>query len=55
MGIPLLEGREFTHSDTLSSPGVIVIIQTMARRFWPEENPIGRAIRFGGSSGPASR
>jgi putative ABC transport system permease protein len=52
MGIPLLEGREFTHSDTLTSPGVIVINQTMARRFWPKENPIGRAIRFGGPSGP---
>jgi putative ABC transport system permease protein len=52
MGIPLLEGREFTHDDTLSSPGVIVINQTMARRFWPKQNPIGRAIRFGGPSGP---
>jgi putative ABC transport system permease protein len=52
MGIPLLEGREFTHSDTLTSPGVVVINQTMARRFWPKENPIGGAIRFGGPSGP---
>ena len=52
MGIPLLEGREFTHSDTLTSPGVIVINQTMAHRFWPRENPIGRAITFGGPSGP---
>jgi putative ABC transport system permease protein len=52
MGIPVLEGREFTHSDTLTSPGVIVINQTMARRFWPKEHPIGRTIRFGGPSGP---
>jgi predicted permease len=52
MGIPLLAGREFAHADTLSSPGVIVINETMARRFWPKENPIGRAIRFGGTSGP---
>jgi len=52
MGIPLLEGREFTHSDTLSSPGVIVINATMARRFWPKGNPIGRAIGLGGASGP---
>jgi putative ABC transport system permease protein len=52
MGIPVLKGREFIYSDTLSSPGVIVINETMARRFWPDKNPIGRAIRFGGPSGP---
>ena len=52
MGIPLLEGREFTHSDTLTSPGVIVVNQTMARRFWPKGNPISRVIRLGGSGGP---
>ncbi|HMD96752.1 MAG TPA: ABC transporter permease [Terriglobia bacterium] len=52
MGIPILKGREFTHQDTLSSPGVIVINETMARKFWPKEDPIGRAIRLGGSDGP---
>ena len=52
MGIRVLEGREFSHSDTLSSPSVIVINETMARRFWPNENPIGRAIRLGDPKGP---
>ena len=52
MGIPLLEGREFNHQDSLSSPGVIVINETMARRFWPKENPIGGAIRLGDPNGP---
>jgi putative ABC transport system permease protein len=52
MGIRVLEGREFSHSDTLSSPSVIVINETMARRFWPNENPLGRAIRLGDSRGP---
>ena len=52
MGIRVLEGREFSHSDTLSSPSVIVINETMARRFWPNENPIGRAIRLGDPRGP---
>ena len=52
MGIPILKGREFTHQDTLSSPGVIVINETMARKFWPKEDPVGRAIRLGGPSGP---
>jgi putative ABC transport system permease protein len=52
MGIPVLEGREFSHADTLTSPSVIIINETMARRFWPNENPIGRAIRLGDPSGP---
>ena len=52
MGVPILKGREFTRQDTLGSPGVIVINETMARKFWPQEDPIGRAIRLGGSDGP---
>src|SRR5581483_3965106 len=52
MGIPILKGREFTNQDTLDSPGVIVINEAMARQFWPKENPVGKAIRFGGSDGP---
>jgi putative ABC transport system permease protein len=52
MGIPVLKGREFTPQDTLASPGVIVINQAMAHRFWLKQEPIGRAILLGGSSGP---
>ena len=52
MGIPVLKGREFTHEDTLNAAGVIVINESMARRFWPKQDPIGRAIRLGGSDGP---
>jgi putative ABC transport system permease protein len=52
MGIPILKGREFTQQDTLDAPGVIVVNQTMANAFWPKQDPIGRAIRFGGSDGP---
>ena len=51
MGIPVLKGREFTQRDTLDSPGVIVINEAMARQFWPKEDPIGKAIRLGGSDG----
>ncbi|MGA8598795.1 MAG: ABC transporter permease [Bryobacteraceae bacterium] len=51
IGIPV-QGREFTDQDTLASPGVIVINQAMARQFWPKQNAIGKAIRFGGSDGP---
>jgi predicted permease len=52
MGVPVLKGREFTQRDTLDSPGVIVINEAMARQFWPKEDPIGKAIRLGGSDGP---
>jgi putative ABC transport system permease protein len=52
MGIPILKGREFTHQDTLNSPGTIVINEAMARKFWPSEDPVGKSIRLGGSDGP---
>ena len=52
MGIPILAGREFTVQDTVTSPGVIVINERMARVFWPKEDPVGKAIRLGGSDGP---
>ncbi len=52
LGVPVLEGREFTHKDSLGAPSVIVINQAMAREYWPKEDPVGRAIRLGGSDGP---
>jgi putative ABC transport system permease protein len=41
MGIPLLAGRGLADSDTSQAPPVIVVNQTLARRFWPAGNPIG--------------
>jgi putative ABC transport system permease protein len=52
MGIPVLRGREFTHQDTLTATQVIVINEAMAHDFWPGEDPVGKAIRLGGSDGP---
>ena len=49
LGVPLLEGREFDHKDTLSSPGVIVINQTLARKYWPKEDALGKRIKQGGA------
>ena len=45
MGIPLLRGRTFEIADTDESREVIVINQTMARRFWPGEDPIGQRVK----------
>jgi putative ABC transport system permease protein len=47
MRIPLLKGRVFTEADTEKSPFVVLINETMARRFWPNENPIGKRIKQG--------
>ncbi|HKV09463.1 MAG TPA: ABC transporter permease [Thermoanaerobaculia bacterium] len=46
LGIPVKAGREFTKQDTAGAPGVIVINESAARSFWPEENPIGRTIEL---------
>jgi len=47
MGIPLLKGREFTHQDTVNAPGVIIMNEAMARKYWPNEDPLGKRIKLG--------
>jgi putative ABC transport system permease protein len=47
MGIPLLKGRFVTEQDVTSGAGLIVINEAMARRFWPNEDPIGKRLRTG--------
>ncbi|HSP69872.1 MAG TPA: ABC transporter permease [Bryobacteraceae bacterium] len=43
---PIIQGREFNDRDTGSAPYVVVINQTMAKRYWPNESPIGKQIRL---------
>ncbi len=43
---PFVEGRDFNDRDTASSPWVVIINQTMAKRFWPNESAIGKQIRL---------
>ncbi|HUI40542.1 MAG TPA: FtsX-like permease family protein, partial [Terriglobia bacterium] len=52
MRIPLLEGRAFVDSDNESAPLVAIVNQTMARRFWPRQNPIGKRFSLKSASGP---
>ncbi len=47
MGIPLLEGRDFTALDRADAPAVIIINRQMAQHFWPEESAIGKRVKFG--------
>jgi putative ABC transport system permease protein len=46
MQIDLLKGRYFTNADGPSSTPTVVINQTLAKYFWPNEDPIGRQLRF---------
>lgn len=46
MKIRMLSGRDFNDHDTANSPWVAIINQTMAKRFFPGENPIGKRIRL---------
>lgn len=47
LGIPLEAGRLFTDDDTVDKPPVAIINREMARRFWPNGQPIGKQIRAG--------
>ena len=44
MGIRLLSGRTFTNRDVLGAPTALIINETMARQFWPGENPLGKRL-----------
>src|ERR1700691_823821 len=50
--IPILHGRDFAESDTAAAPGVVLINQTLAKKYWPKENPVGQQIIIGKDVGP---
>jgi predicted permease len=49
MGIRLMDGRLFDARDVQGAPDAVIINKTMALTFWPQQNPVGRRIRPGGS------
>lgn len=50
LGVPLVRGRVFDDGDVAGRPRVAIISESAARRFWPDEDPIGQRVWFGGGS-----
>jgi len=44
MRMPVLRGRDFTESDSATTPGVVIVSQTVAQTLWPGQDPIGKRI-----------
>ena len=51
MRIPLRSGRTFTARDDRSAPPVVVINETLAKKYWPGEDPVGKRVLVPGTSG----
>jgi predicted permease len=49
MGIPLVQGRYFDQHDTKEAPEAVIVDESFAERFWPNEDPIGKRLQRGGS------
>jgi len=45
-GIPLISGRDFSEQDRDEAPRVLIVNQTMAKRFWPGQDATGRQVHF---------
>jgi predicted permease len=50
VGIPLVAGRFFTETDDADAPKVILINKSMADRYWPDEEAVGRRVRMWGET-----
>src|SRR5208283_2941037 len=46
-GIPMLRGREFTEADRDGAPLVVIVNRTLAEKYWPGQDPIGKRIKIG--------
>ncbi len=52
VGIPLRRGRLFTDGDRMGSPPVVLITESAAKQYFPNEDPIGKTIKLGWGRGP---
>lgn len=51
--VALLQGREFTEHDNADAPLVAIVNQTLVRRFWPHDDPVGKQLFLGRMTVPA--
>jgi putative ABC transport system permease protein len=49
LGIPIINGRAFSNQDTQNAPLVAIVSEQLARKFWVNQNPIGKRMKFGRS------
>jgi putative ABC transport system permease protein len=54
LSIPFVRGRVFSVTDQLNAPRVYLINQTMAARFWPNEDPLGKQVQLTGDNLPGT-
>jgi putative ABC transport system permease protein len=54
LGTTILDGRDFRSTDTRGTPGVAIVNQCLADRYFPHANPIGKKIWFGGRDRPGT-
>ncbi len=52
MGVEIVRGRAFSPNDRKGSPLVAIVNQHFAATYWPNQDPIGKRLRIGGSEGP---
>jgi putative ABC transport system permease protein len=52
MRIPLLRGRDFDDRDVASAPRVVLVNESLAHKYWPDEDPLGKRLRMGDTKGP---
>ena len=52
LGVPLVGGRDFSTTDGPGAPLVTIINETLARRLWPDQDPLGRRLRLYGRDEP---
>jgi predicted permease len=52
MGIAIVAGRGFRESDTAATPKVAVVNQAVAKKYWPNQDPVGKRLHLGDTNGP---
>lgn len=53
LGIPLLNGRVFTEADASVTSSPVIVSESVVKRFWPAEDPLGKRVKFGALSSSA--